>query len=80
MSCEHWRDSRVLLEAHLQKCSHLTVGLEYVLPGSPNTLCHRALLNCSSAMLTNLSEFPENLSHDGAKHEEGLSGLNIPSS
>jgi hypothetical protein len=31
-------------------------------------------------MLTNLSEFPENLLHNGTKHEEGLSGCNKPSS
>jgi hypothetical protein len=40
MSCEHWRDSRVLLKSNLQKFSHLLVGLKDIPTCSSNPLRH----------------------------------------
>jgi hypothetical protein len=38
MSCEHWRDSRVLLKSNLQELLHFPVGLKDLPPGSYNSL------------------------------------------
>jgi hypothetical protein len=80
MRCEHWCDSRVLLKANLKEFCYLPVVLKDVPPGSADPLSHGDLLYYISPMLMNLSELPENLSHDRTKHEESLSGLDVPSS
>jgi hypothetical protein len=79
MRCEQGCDSRVLLKYNLKKFCHLPVGLKDVPPGSADALGHRDLLYFSSAMLTNLSGLPKKLTHDRTKHEESLSGLDVPS-
>jgi hypothetical protein len=68
----------MLLETYLKELIHLLVGLKHIPPGGANPLSHRALLDCSRTMMVNLPEFTEDLPHDSAKHEEGLSRLDAP--